>query len=53
MEEAFNQMRSWTRGHNRRLSQVARALADRTLDPAVVLPPKPSPRAGPTGRTTS
>jgi GAF domain-containing protein len=37
MQEAFDRMRGWTRSHNRRLSEVARALAERTLSPEVII----------------
>jgi GAF domain-containing protein len=39
MDAAFRALRGFARGNNRRLSDVARALADRDLAPAVVLAP--------------
>jgi GAF domain-containing protein len=39
MDEAFRALRGFARGNNLRLSDVARALADRDLAPAVVLAP--------------
>jgi hypothetical protein len=37
MDGAFGALRGYARSHSLRLSDVARALAERTLDPAVVL----------------
>ena len=41
MDQAFNQLRGHARGTNQRLSEVARAIADRTLDPRAVRPANP------------
>ncbi|WP_328450215.1 MULTISPECIES: GAF and ANTAR domain-containing protein [unclassified Amycolatopsis] len=37
MDDAFVALRGYSRGHNLRLSDVARAIAERTLDPGLVL----------------
>lgn len=39
MDEAFDLMRRYARADNQRLAEVARALAERTLDPNTVIPP--------------
>ena len=39
MDAAFTALRAYARRNNRRLSDVARALAERELAPAVVLAP--------------
>jgi GAF domain-containing protein len=44
MDEAFTALRGYARRNNRRLSDVARALADRDLDPRVVLVPAKASR---------
>ena len=51
MDAAFNRLRSYARHHNRRLSEVARQLAEGRLDPAITATPgtqiqrgKPTPR---------
>jgi GAF domain-containing protein len=46
MDQAFDQLRGYARAHNRRLADVARALADATLHPNVVISattPPPAP----------
>jgi GAF domain-containing protein len=45
MDQAFTQLRGYARAHNRRLAEVARDLADTTLDPNVVIPPSTSTAA--------
>ncbi|SED63348.1 GAF domain-containing protein [Amycolatopsis tolypomycina] len=40
MDDAFVALRSYARSHNVLLGEVARGLAERTLDPAVVLAPR-------------
>lgn len=40
MDAAFHRMRSYARDNNQRLAEVARKLADRTLDPNAVLSPR-------------
>lgn len=37
MEQAFDMMRSYARGRNKRLSEVARQLTERSLDPRLVV----------------
>jgi GAF domain-containing protein len=44
MDQAFNRMRAYARSHNTRLSEVARALAERTLQPSVVIAANPPQR---------
>jgi transcriptional regulator with GAF, ATPase, and Fis domain len=41
MDQAFESMRRHARSHNRRLAEVARDIAQRTLDPGTVLPADP------------
>jgi transcriptional regulator with GAF, ATPase, and Fis domain len=46
MDQAFDQLRGYTRAHNRRLADVARALAEATLHPNLVITattPPPAP----------
>jgi len=40
MSEAFTRMRAYARSHNRRLTDVAQATIDNTLDPAVWAAPR-------------
>nr|MDQ2707212.1 ANTAR domain-containing protein [Actinomycetota bacterium] len=44
MEQVFNLMRRYARNHNQQLSTIARALAERTLDPNTLIPTNPTPR---------
>jgi GAF domain-containing protein len=46
MDQVFDEMRCHARLHNRRLSDVAHAVAERTLHPGVVLSPNPAPTSG-------
>jgi transcriptional regulator with GAF, ATPase, and Fis domain len=43
MNQAFDLLRRYARFHNRRLAEVARELADRTLDPGAVRSPSNGP----------
>jgi GAF domain-containing protein len=50
LAEAFSRLRSYARSHNRRLTDVARAAVDGTLDPrAWAPPPRPRPSGPPGG----
>ena len=40
LSQAFSRMRSYARSHNRRLTDVARAAIDNTLDPLAWAPPR-------------
>jgi GAF domain-containing protein len=48
MDQAFNMMRAYARRNNRRLAEVAREIADRSLDPGLVVRPD-QPPGKPTG----
>ncbi|HTK67893.1 MAG TPA: GAF and ANTAR domain-containing protein [Pseudonocardia sp.] len=47
VEQAFTRMRTYARSHNQRLSDVARAIAGRGLDPGVVMAGERVSGAGP------
>jgi GAF domain-containing protein len=44
MDEAFNRLRGYVRGHNLRLADVARLIATRQLDPRTLTTPAPPER---------
>jgi GAF domain-containing protein len=44
MDEAFNRLRGYVRGHNLRLADVARLIATRQLDPHLLVAPAPQTR---------
>jgi len=42
LAEAFARLRGYARSHNRRLTEVAQAAIDGTLDPRAWAPPRPA-----------
>jgi len=44
LAEAFSRLRNYARSNNRRLTDIAQAAIDRTLDPRAWQPPTPPPR---------